>query len=361
MSLRLSLICWIGGLMGGRNYTEATKKALFALSLGRCYEPSCPEQVVRMAGETAIVVVEIAHISAASPKGPRWRSSMTAAERQGFSNLILLCSFHHKLIDRKPSGDSYKVATLKEWKEEREKGFGDKLTHLTEETLRDVLSENLESVILETRSTLLAAIERVRIVAKDSGEMLKTLVESTLGGPRLDPDAVARLTESARVFQNTLPDYVPILRESSQNLSGLPDHAWMLLEASRNLRSLPDSASQLYQASQNLTSISDDSVRLRGAAQKIESQLSSTNGVLSRVERLNDQLSDLSQVEGRAEILSGVSKSIEDQTMRLAYTIADAEAVRIPDRFTYLRNGFICGFVVGLVALGLLWYLVAGR
>lgn len=42
---------------------------------------------------------EICHIKANSPLGPRYEESQTDNERQGFSNLILMCSNHHTLID----------------------------------------------------------------------------------------------------------------------------------------------------------------------------------------------------------------------------------------------------------------------
>lgn len=103
-----------------RNYLEVTKKSLFTLSLGRCYEPDCPNRVVQMAGEHPIVQVQISHIRAAKKNGPRYDENMTDDDRRAFRNLLLLCTFHHQLVDKKPTGDSYSVEELQRWKEERE-------------------------------------------------------------------------------------------------------------------------------------------------------------------------------------------------------------------------------------------------
>ncbi|MEU0879008.1 hypothetical protein ABZ345_10455 [Lentzea sp. NPDC005914] len=102
------------GSAADRSYGIATTKALFALSLGSCYWPGCPERVVRKVGERAIVNADIAHIRAAKKNGPRWDGDMTPAERKSFSNLLLLCSIHHKEIDRPPSCDNYSAEKLEE-------------------------------------------------------------------------------------------------------------------------------------------------------------------------------------------------------------------------------------------------------
>src|SRR5437588_12489347 len=106
--------------MGARNYTEATKKALFALSLGRCYEPDCQTRVITMAPDgTPVVTVHIAHIRAASYDGPRFDESMDDDERRAFRNLLLLCAYHHPLVDNKTHGDSYSLDILIDWKKKR--------------------------------------------------------------------------------------------------------------------------------------------------------------------------------------------------------------------------------------------------
>jgi len=73
-----------------------TVKQLFATSANRCSHPGCNQEMVTDGG---IVVGEICHITASSPKGPRYNPALTDAERDSFGNLILLCPTHHKLAD----------------------------------------------------------------------------------------------------------------------------------------------------------------------------------------------------------------------------------------------------------------------
>jgi hypothetical protein len=67
--------------------TDATIKRLFARSGNRCAFPKCP------------VEIEMCHIKAARPGGPRYDPLQSAAERHGYDNLILLCGTHHSVID----------------------------------------------------------------------------------------------------------------------------------------------------------------------------------------------------------------------------------------------------------------------
>ena len=49
--------------------------------------------------DAASVVAEIAHISAVSPGGARYKADMTPEQRGRSENLIVLCERHHKVID----------------------------------------------------------------------------------------------------------------------------------------------------------------------------------------------------------------------------------------------------------------------
>ena len=61
------------------------------------------------------LVGDACHIVAQSEDGPRGRSSMETDERDGYSNLILLCKIHHKVID--DQWRTYTVTKLLELKE----------------------------------------------------------------------------------------------------------------------------------------------------------------------------------------------------------------------------------------------------
>jgi hypothetical protein len=125
-----------------RNYTEGTKRALFRLARGTCYFPKCLKPVIEVVEGEPVVAMEIAHIRGAHKGSARFDESMTDEERALFGNLILLCSTHHKLVDRLHPGD-YSVETLEQWKRENEPVDGLKivkdLSTLTETDLENVL------------------------------------------------------------------------------------------------------------------------------------------------------------------------------------------------------------------------------
>lgn len=59
-----------------------------------------------------------AHITAASPGGPRYDPAMTPEERKSINNAIWLCQTHSRLIDVNPDG--YSVSQLRQMKEAHE-------------------------------------------------------------------------------------------------------------------------------------------------------------------------------------------------------------------------------------------------
>ena len=67
-----------------------------------CAYPKCGRKLSASAntdGDLPKATGKVAHICAASPGGPRYVESMTAAERGSADNLIYLCGPHHDIID----------------------------------------------------------------------------------------------------------------------------------------------------------------------------------------------------------------------------------------------------------------------
>jgi hypothetical protein len=95
--------------------SDKTIKRLFALSGNRCAFPNCECPIADAGGS---VLGQVCHIKAKRPGGPRYDASQTDEERHGFSNLILMCGAHNKVIDDDP--ESYTVPRLHEIKARHE-------------------------------------------------------------------------------------------------------------------------------------------------------------------------------------------------------------------------------------------------
>ena len=97
-----------------------TQLKLWVLSVGRCEFPGCNTLVWR----DDLTLKEdnfanIAHIVAASPKGPRGDVKKSTALSVSYENLMLVCLKHHKLIDGR-NASTYTVEQLKEYKGKHE-------------------------------------------------------------------------------------------------------------------------------------------------------------------------------------------------------------------------------------------------
>lgn len=92
---------------------------LYADAAGRCQNPSCLNPVlVKAANRARVIVGEMAHIIAASPKGPRANSVIDPSLLALEQNLILLCLICHKIVDSEAG--AYPVELLKNWKSSHE-------------------------------------------------------------------------------------------------------------------------------------------------------------------------------------------------------------------------------------------------
>jgi hypothetical protein len=96
------------------------RKRLWGLSASRCAFPDCRQELVEETsdGEGAVLVGQEAHIVAQSSDGPRGISDLSATERDSYSNLILVCSRHHIVIDSDVA--AYPVDTLLGFKADHE-------------------------------------------------------------------------------------------------------------------------------------------------------------------------------------------------------------------------------------------------
>ena len=106
--------------MGRDNFRKESVERLAKRVGIKC---SCPECRLPTAGpdiEDGVTNVGVAaHITAASPGGPRYDSTLNQEMRSGIGNGIWLCQTHAKLIDDDEL--TYTVALLREWKETAER------------------------------------------------------------------------------------------------------------------------------------------------------------------------------------------------------------------------------------------------
>ncbi|TVX91831.1 HNH endonuclease [Paenibacillus agilis] len=98
--------------------TSKTRKMLWGRSANRC--AICRMNLVMDETETddESVIGDECHIVAREKDGPRGDSVLTSEQRDKYTNLILLCKVHHKVID--DQSFSYSVQYLTELKEKHE-------------------------------------------------------------------------------------------------------------------------------------------------------------------------------------------------------------------------------------------------
>jgi hypothetical protein len=103
------------------DFTQAVKEVLAKRVGYLCSNPNCRAHTVGPASEhsRAANIGTAAHITAASPGGPRYDANLTPEERRGAENGIWCCQNCGHLIDTDQHG--YSVETLRSWKADAEK------------------------------------------------------------------------------------------------------------------------------------------------------------------------------------------------------------------------------------------------
>lgn len=107
--------------MPARNRDEFSAKVTDALVRRAsyiCSNPDCRALTICPSSQDPLKVIyvgKIAHITAASPGGPRYDASLTPAERSDVTNGIFLCSPCADMID-KNNGLDYPADVLRRWK-----------------------------------------------------------------------------------------------------------------------------------------------------------------------------------------------------------------------------------------------------
>lgn len=110
-----------------RNYSKTTLKILFGKSGNECAQPNCSNRVIENETDAsdAAVIAQIAHIFALSDDGPRGKAGLSEAERNHYSNLLLLCPTHHVVVDKQH--ETYPTDMVRAWKTSHELKFSNQL------------------------------------------------------------------------------------------------------------------------------------------------------------------------------------------------------------------------------------------
>ncbi len=109
-----------------RGYSTTTIRTLFGKCGNECAAPDCLHEIVVEGTEKSdeAIAGQICHIYAISEDGPRGKSGLTAAEKNAYANLILLCGHHHPIVDKQ--WKTYPATTLQTWKQKHEAKFTEK-------------------------------------------------------------------------------------------------------------------------------------------------------------------------------------------------------------------------------------------
>jgi hypothetical protein len=304
----------------GRNYTAGTKEALFMLSRGHCYEPSCKARVIQWTGSTWIPVVAVAHICGLRKGSRRHDENMSERQRNNFRNLILLCKKHHDLVDGEHTWMNYPVSLLIEWKTAREGDLAselDQLDWITPDKLQELMADAIE----ETLNKILGAIDGISTISRETLRILKALVGETLKLPYLNPEDIESLEYCAEVFE-ILPEYVPALFESARSLRDVSEYSEILYQAAKKLDHLADSADMLSYATRPLKNLGEHVPQLLEATRIISGQsIYSYQDGISEINAAADKIT---------QSASSLSRLVASVSQRAAYPETTITTIKSP-------------------------------
>jgi len=116
--------------------TKRTVKKLWFASGNQCAHPECDQELIDFDTDTVLGIQ--CHIRARNSGGPRYDEEMSDEERNAYSNLILLCPTHHRMVDESP--DEYPPELLDEWKQQHEHDTAE-ATEIPPELLEQLVAE----------------------------------------------------------------------------------------------------------------------------------------------------------------------------------------------------------------------------
>ena len=190
---------------------------LWGRSGNMCAFPDCKQILV--ADETSTddpsVIGEEAHIVARKADGPRGKFPLPPEKRDLYSNLILMCSIHHKIIDDQEN--EYSVEKLHEFKENHEKWVKENLVwdskkQKDEEVYATYIQKFLELSNLHSWNSWTSwLIGMTNLFPKEEYDSLRKLLDYIVS--RVWPKRYPKLEMSLLNFKNVLNDLIIVFNE----------------------------------------------------------------------------------------------------------------------------------------------------
>lgn len=114
------------------NFSDEVKRIIAGRVGYRCSNPHCrkPTNGPRVDSDQVLNIGVAAHITAASPGGPRFDESLSVEQRSSIENAIWLCQSCGALVDR--DLDRFTVDILRDWKRQAENAASVELAAGTE-------------------------------------------------------------------------------------------------------------------------------------------------------------------------------------------------------------------------------------
>lgn len=107
--------------------TSTTVRELYLFSGNQCAFPDCKSSLLL---DDSTWDCQIAHINAVEEKWPRGDHDLSNEELRHASNLLLLCSKHHRVIDNKNLESQYTVEVVQQIKQDHERKYREAIAGL---------------------------------------------------------------------------------------------------------------------------------------------------------------------------------------------------------------------------------------
>lgn len=211
--------------------TKETIRHLFALTGNTCAFSNCGKSIY---DEKGIYQGEVCHIEAGKEGGPRYNHNLSQEKRDRFENLLVLCPYHHTVIDKDPP--EYTVEKLKEIKTNHENKHKSKPFEVSDKQIEEII----EKIYLSQHNTQTGSGTQINTQTGDVNinyglryEELQSLVNTLLENnfPKLQQIAKEAAKDNVEKFAKTFFEKAKELNKEEQAKFTDPDIQFALTKA----------------------------------------------------------------------------------------------------------------------------------